>query len=62
MTPEQYKKSASSRVIKREFKNRGWHFCPRHDLLLVGPGMPEFVTCHCEIKRKLDVIKTEEVL
>lgn len=33
-------------ITPEEFE-RGWHFCPDWDLLLVGPGMEELSCCTC---------------
>jgi len=34
---------------------QGWHYCENWNDMLVGPSMPEWESCYCDIQYKRDV-------
>lgn len=50
MTPERYNALMDNEDLEltEDEMLEGWHFCMDWDFLLVGPGMEETQSCHCD--------------
>ena len=53
-TARYWKVELGCQPLTRKEKEKGWHFCPRWDYRLIGPGMAETVRCDCFMEQTVD--------